>query len=357
MIGILIATTKIERMKNGSEKKENISFYMKLAKQYKIDLMFYSPYSLVNFKARIEGYVFNHEKEQWKIENLPIPKINMIRTIIQDPSILLSMRKLEEEGVIFMNKTAGRNKDKMIHFLKETELRSYVPETLPLTFNNIVSSLEWYKAIMIKPVHGSMGERIVKIDKQKDHYEVQYIYRRQHHRKVVKNHSQLFMLCNRLFQNPKGYILQPWISFMKYEESPYDIRTSVQKDQDGEWRVTGIVARVAKKDGIVTNVAQGGRAVPFYKIEPFLSYDKKEELYKFSLDLARQIEIYNPYATDLGLDIGFDDAGKLWFIEANYCDERYAYRESGDLDMWQKSYEVPFSYAYAKFQSSADGKK
>jgi hypothetical protein len=59
-------------------------------------------------------------------------------------------------------------------------------------------------------------------------------------------------------------------------------------------------------------VAQGGRAVLFKDI--------------------------HPSTADIGLDIAIDKNHKLWFIEANYCDERYFYRESSDFDMWQASY-------------------
>ncbi|WP_376768681.1 YheC/YheD family protein [Paenibacillus foliorum] len=42
-----------------------------------------------------------------------------------------------------------------------------------------------------------------------------------------------------------------------YEGRPFDLRISVQRDASGEWQLTGIVAKIASKKTLLTNIAQG----------------------------------------------------------------------------------------------------
>jgi glutathione synthase/RimK-type ligase-like ATP-grasp enzyme len=350
MIGILFSPIKLSRIAIKREEKENTDFYFQLAKEYAIDLLFYTPKDLLESTDTVEGYVYRHRNEQWSRQRIPLPRVNLIRTMLQNSAVHDKIRELELQNVVFINKTKGRNKDKINQYLNTMEVTSsYIPDSINFSFRNMLIYLKRYGKVIIKPVNGSFGERIVKVEKREAFYYVHYIHRRRQHKRVFLSTRRLFLFFRRLYKRPSIYMLQQWIDFKQYEGSSLDIRTSVQKNENGQWALTGIVARVAKKDGIVTNVAQGGKVVRFADIYRVLDEIAKEQLYELSLLLGKQLEMYNPQTADLGLDIGIDEKGKLWFIEANYCDERYAYRESSDYDMWFESYRVPFSYAYHRY--------
>lgn len=353
MIGFIFHQRRLSRIEIQRETKENIEFYIQLAKEYEIDLMFYSPDGLLGDEKAVNGYLFSHLDEQWSRQKLPLPRVNMIRTMIQDPKVHHRMGVLESHNFLFINKTQGRNKDKINQYLKEIEeTGSYIPDTTNLSFKNVLIYLNRYRKIIIKPVNGSLGERILKLEKRGSFHDLHYIRNRKQHRRVFLSTRKLYLFFKRLFRKPSFYLIQQWIDLKGYEDTPFDIRTSVQKNIEGQWSLTGIVARVAKKDGIVTNVAQGGRAVRFEEVKTVLSNEMEMKIINLSLLLAKKMEVYNPHAADLGFDIGVDENENLWFIEANYCDERYAYRESGDYEMWYQSYKVPFSYAIYKYREN-----
>lgn len=346
----MFSSQKLRRVVKGVETVENMDFYYRLAEENNVDILFYSLHSLIPHSAKVKGYLYSYQKKRLLCKAVKIPKINLVRTVIKSRRIFLKLSHLENKYQLrFLNLSKERNKyhiNKHLHAIPS--ISEYVPDTERLSYKGILSFLDKYPKVIIKPMDGAQGEKIVTLEKEESRLLVHFILHRKQHKKVISI-NKLSRIYKALFKNPKEYLIQQWINFRRYEGEKFDIRTSVQKDMNGEWKVTGIVSRVAGKNGIVTNIAQGGRAVPFRDINPFLKQKIEGEIRQASIDIASELEGLNKSTVDLGLDLGIDENDKLWFIEANYCDQRYAYRESNDLEMWQASYRTPFEYAYATY--------
>jgi len=348
MIGYIFPPNKLKRIAAGIEKTENITYYYDLAEKNKVDLLFYSLRQIDISQGIVKGFLYSYQEKKLKEQIVSIPKVNLLRTILKNKTLYEQLKELEKkEQRIFINLIPERNKFVINQFLiNKKDVSSFIPPHELLSFDNLKKFLKEKNKIIIKPVNGALGNGITVIEKDKEKYLVQSMVKKKLIRKELLQ-KELETFFQDRFKNPNTYLLQPWINFKTFENAKFDIRTSVQKDKDHKWKVTGVVTRVAQEDGILTNIAQGGRAVSFFEVKKMLEPDSLSQINQLSLKIAQYLEELYPATADLGLDIGIDDQNRLWFIEANYADQRYAYREANQLDMWFETYKTPFEYAYA----------
>jgi glutathione synthase/RimK-type ligase-like ATP-grasp enzyme len=349
MIGVIFHTRKLHRIVSGIEQRENVDYYFQIAKEHEVDLFFYSPETLLPYSLEVEGYLYSYKEEELKKRKTSIPKVNLIRTIISKESELMKVKQIEEgQNVEFINRVPRRNKYNINYYLNNIpELKGFIPHTEKLSFKTLVRNLDLSQKVIIKPFNGAHGERIVYIEKGEKLVKLRTFL---HGKKIEKVFPirKLFNQYKKL-KKPYLYLIQTYLSSYEYMGEKIDIRTSVQKDYQGVWKITGIVCRAAGKNKIVTNLAQGGRAIPFREVCTQLPLDLTQKINMLSLEVANKIENICPSLADIGLDIMIDQDYKLWFIEANFCDERYSYRESKDYDMWEATHRTPLEFALKKY--------
>src|SRR5690606_25626954 len=104
--------------------------------------------------------------------------------------------------------------------------------------------------------------------------------------------------------------------------NPIDIRVIVQrKRKSSEWIVTGKIAKVARDGYIITSAAKElvpvEEAIKRSSLNSELKQKMLNELDQVSLNTARQLEKYYTKSRLIGLDMGIDQEGKIWIIEAN----------------------------------------
>ncbi|GAA0380186.1 YheC/YheD family protein [Bacillus horti] len=354
MIGILLRFAMLQRVIMGTERNENIEYYKKLAVEHQVDVLFYCTGRIGQKKVR--GYKYSYKTQSFHRSHVDIPKVNLVRTILSTSQYFLLKKVAAKYSVIFLNLVKGRDKYKVYTYLKKMQdIKDNIPETARLSYRKLLFGLKESKKVVLKPSSGSLGRGIYTIERFNYHYLVSFIS----NGKQKKTKLPLYKLNDfykSCFSSGKMYLIQPYLHFKLYEGKKFDVRTSVQKGHNGQWSVTGIVTRVAGGKKFVTNVAQGGKVVAYKKVESTLSPEIKNKIYALSLQIAQHIETLNPSTMDLGLDIGIDEQEQLWFIEANYCDQRYAYKESMNFAMWERSYRYPFEYAlyiYKKLNNKA----
>lgn len=345
MLGIIFSKKKLARIQEGTEKNENIHFYFKLAETNKVMLFFYSIDNIDYQSRKVEGLLYSIEDRKLLRETVNIPKVNLLRTIIEEKYYHVLVELKQKYQIDFINLVPHKNKYYLLHFLLlNNKISPNIPDFTRLSYKNLICFIDLYGKILIKPINGSRGNKIFVFSKENNHYIVDYIYKKNQQKKII-NINHLYKYYKSHFPTPSLYYIQKWITFTNYEGKKFDIRTSVQKNKNGKWIVTGIVVRIARKDCFVTNIAQGGNAMSFDKIKPLLKNDAEINIKKLSINIAKAIENLYPSIADLGLDIGIDDKNKLWFIEANYYDEKYSFQLSNNLDMWFASYKHPFEFA------------
>ena len=200
---------------------------------------------------------------------------------------------------------------------QDSKLANHVPKTKWLQSSALSSMLKKYSTIYVKPDTGSSGRGIIRIKRLNDTF-CEISYKKSTVKCAIRDAMPI--LKKRMLRNKK-YIVQQGIALATYQGRPFDLRVVLQYT-DNKWNITWMSAKVAsRKNAVVTNVAQGAKDK---KIEPtirgadqnFKASEKLLELKALSYRIAKKLGSRFSVGI-LGLDMGIDRYGKIWFIEAN----------------------------------------
>jgi len=201
--------------------------------------------------------------------------------------------------------------------------------------------IQHFPSLYIKPSNGSLGLGIIRIDKWKN----RWIIRFSDSMKII-SHDQLLSILTKLTKD-RYYIIQQTVPLAKINGGAFDIRVTVQRNRIGEWQVTGMVAKAARRGKHVSNVARGGKV---YRLEPTLKKlnlnvtNTKQSIQRLAIYIAQHLNQYLPHLADIGLDIGIDKNGKPYFIEFNGRDLRYSFQLGKLHKEWYNTFKTPIAY-------------
>lgn len=207
------------------------------------------------------------------------------------------------------------------HFRGNSVVRSYLPVTARYSHDTFRTFLRTYGMIYVKPSGGSMGRGILKVWSSDGNIFV--------HKTVMKRASFTTLKSALKYidaqREGKPYIVQQGISLAKWQGRPLDIRVMMQRTTPGgEWLYSGMVAKVAGRGSVVTNVALSGGHVLLVEtaLRESLGWDgrtvrnKVKELIRIATIAAKHFDTYQ-YYRELGFDMAVDTDGRIWMIEQN----------------------------------------
>ncbi|WP_313781775.1 YheC/YheD family protein [Paenibacillus larvae] len=181
-----------------------------------------------------------------------------------------------------------------------------------------------HSILFLKPVTGSLGKGIIRIKREDSGvYSCSFS-------SLSGTRKQTFSRLSKLFNRISGklktqnYQIQQGIHLATVHRKPLDFRALVQRDSQGEWSITSVVARVAKEQHFVSNVAQGGslskvsEALERSSLSPDHRAELPAKMRRAALDIAKGIETFIPaHFAELGVDLAVDQWGKIWLLEVN----------------------------------------
>lgn len=206
---------------------------------------------------------------------------------------------------------------KHVEMLQHPVLRRYLPETYWFTSEWTIQMLMRYPTIFIKPNYGSGGSGIIRVTKMRNSTEVRCGQKRKFMRSGSLNKAI------RSYMKPsQRYLVQRGLRLAKYNGTIFDARIYMQKPKS-EWIISGMSARVAAPKQYVTNHHKGGYGKPLGEVLAILfkNNDRKvskcmKEIKNVSLLIAQKINKRHPIR-ELGIDLGIEEDGRIWIIEAN----------------------------------------
>ncbi|MBL0388808.1 YheC/YheD family protein [Tumebacillus sp. ITR2] len=204
--------------------------------------------------------------------------------------------------------------------VKSKELRGNLPDTALYSYDRLKQYVSRYGTVFVKPTLGGGGHNIFCVKKLA---EGGYLVKMQRSRLQTNSLSRVHdWIARTTRQKGRVFMIQRGIDLALWRGRPVDLRTIVQRNERGDWEVTGMFSKIAGKDLAVTNVSAGGTAHSVEEYLTALGYKREisqaliRRLRTLSLGIASQFGARYRNAI-YGLDIGLDRHGKLWLIEAN----------------------------------------
>lgn len=215
------------------------------------------------------------------------------------------------------------NKWNMYRIMKQSGPEHFLlPQTEQLTEETFLHLIKQFGSVFVKSSASWGGKNIGRARAVNG----RYIWH------VQGNAAELFKsaesLCPEVlnFAAEGDFIVQQEAPLVRFGERPFDIRTHLQKDVDGQWLYAGDLIRLGGKDSVVSNIAiSNGEVLPTSKVLnslfPLSSRQEKilHALKTASFEICRVLDHYHPFL-ETGIDFGLDEEGNLWLIEVNTDD-------------------------------------
>jgi glutathione synthase/RimK-type ligase-like ATP-grasp enzyme len=272
------------------------------------------------------GYYFENGK--WNYSKLPLPEViyNRVhsRKLEFEPSFKRFREILEKKRIPLFNDRFLSKWEVYQHLLLEEQVHPFLPETRLFSQESLHDLINKYETVFIKPVHGSQGKNIIKLKRDHDFILCQTSQNRLLDSPIKKfENSSLFFQLKPLLQN-KIYIIQQGIPLAEYQNRTMDFRVLVHKNQDAEWDITSLVARISAEQQFVSNLAKGGEMLkPNIALQDYFT---KKETIREIISVMKELAVLAANSIckhlkgitgELGIDIGVDQTGRPWIIEIN----------------------------------------
>ncbi|MDD2509783.1 MAG: YheC/YheD family protein [Syntrophomonas sp.] len=349
VVGIMAETSRISKKPFGGQ-----SFFIKQLLQSGQALgqicFAFSPFSIDWKSKSIHGYSWG--ENGWIQGHFPLPDVIYPREKAYSPVKLNIRKKLENMGVRFLNPALVGKWQTYRVITQNPSLVPYIPDTrLVNSFSQVDRMIKKYNAVYLKPIAGSQGRNIVRVVKKKNDTSYQYQY--QLNGRLIKGSaSSLAQLrsCLKPVMGNRTYIAQKQINLLQSAGNIIDVRILVQKDHSGNWDVTGMACRVGRPGSITSNISAGGsgRKLETTLKEKFPDKEKQQEIIErlrfVAVEACRTLEGTIGPCGEMGVDIGIDKGGKVWFIEANLRPARQVFTLIGEKNTRLLSVKRPMLY-------------
>lgn len=228
-------------------------------------------------------------------------------------------------------------------FQQDPEISRTLPETQVFNQQQFLSMLQLHRVIVLKPTGGAKGRGIIKVAALRN--QTLEIHYNDMKLTVIGVKKAYDMISDKIGSTP--YIIQRFITLATVEDRPIDFRVMVQRTKDTPWQVTGKVAKIAGEGYFVTNNCQSnGTAVPVEEavqrsnITPSRKDTVIDRMEALAIQAVQILEKYYPNIVVIGFDIGVDDKGELWLIEANVYPGLSLFRKLADKTMLRRILEI-----------------
>jgi glutathione synthase/RimK-type ligase-like ATP-grasp enzyme len=206
----------------------------------------------------------------------------------------------------------------------DREMTAFLPKTLKIEsvqqLKTHLEHAEFTTPVLLKPVHGSQGNGIVRINSYHDHVSAQVNMQGKMKQMQFQSKSSFFKWIQRYIKT-RNVLIQPFLTLQNDEGRPFDIRILLQKDHKGDWVERGRGTRVGKRDTFISNLHSGGQIEDYDNwMNTHFSLKRIDIEHKIRHILSRTPQLleqqFQPLF-ELGMDIGVDREGKVWIIEVN----------------------------------------
>lgn len=321
----------------------------------------FSPASIHPVSQMAKGERFDHKQDKWVKDEFPIPVMIYDRCFYSEDVLskqsMAIVRWLKNRSDITFLGSGLPNKWAIYEALATSSLSPYTPETsIARDGKMIISLLEKWKKVVLKPAFGSGGAGIYSLEKTGRKFIISSDHGGNLVQKPFQTVTETEEWLNRLFSK-REYLIQPYLELTDTENRPFDIRVLLQKDMTGAWTVRGKGIRRGSSGGILSNLSAGGDILLFEDYADTLDIRTKKfilhELEEILSKLPEILEASFPKLFELGVDIGVSKENALWVLDTNSKPGRKVI-SSTNPELKEILYKAPLDYAYTIFKNLSE---
>lgn len=291
----------------------------------------------------------------WVRRRFPLPHVLYDRGLVNG-RVMRLQHWLRHRGVEQFNSWVGSKLWVYRQIARVPELAALIPETVVLRRTaDLASMLRRHGTVYVKAAGGGKGIGIwvVSLDAGGN---FAYRYTDAHCRIRRGRTNDLSAIVHLLRSRPRQpWLIQPRIDLLRYRGRIFDVRVLVQRDGRGALHVTGSGARIGRRGSIISNIFGGGDAralEPLLEeslgLSPLEAVEMRRRIEQIALDVAELIHRAcrrTGHVGELGIDIGIDRRGRLWFFEANSRTGRNVFQLAGMQESARRALRRPMEFA------------
>ena len=284
----------------------------------------------------------------------PLPRVLLYPQVRRAPRQLVA--RLRALGTVVLSHRKIRKLETFAVLRRVPEVRRYLPLTARLTPGNLARVLHRSHDLYLKPDNLSRGRGVHRLTRAPGGgWRLTY-------RRPARNVSRYLpdveagrRALAGLLRARSVYLVQEGLALATYLGNRFDMRALVQKDGEGRWVVSGLVARIAPVGSAITSPRSGGLvALP----EQVLRYafggrgsHVLQEVKEAALAVTRGIEAALGPRYELGIDLGVLRDGTVQLIEVNGMPLKVSLHRLNDPFAMERIDRYPVHYA-ARLASS-----
>ncbi|CAM3741748.1 YheC/YheD family protein [Cohnella lubricantis] len=321
----------------------------------------------VDDNGRVNALFYRTKSRAWYRRKVRLPQMIYDRCRIQRSKRfeqLLEFRK-KYAHLLFLNRPL-RNKWTIYRTLgKVSSFRAHLPATrLYSGPEDVQSMLSRYSLLYLKPINGTGGRGILRIEKLKNG--TLLLQGRNHSRRIVQPkriyREHLSGELRSWDMRGDRYIVQQGLHIRLPNGRVHDYRLLVQKNGLGEWEVTGCAGRVGPPRSITSNLHGGGTAAPMNSLlRQWVGSESKiaqirQTAERLGIAVAKHLEANIGALCELALDLAIDRSGRVWLLEVNPKPAREVFIRAGERDVYRKALTRPLEYAMWLYRAKRSGR-
>lgn len=330
VVGIFVSLDNLPNITKGDERPDAVQ-YIKASMAEGCLCYYFSTKDIDWEQNKIKGYTFISVLNKWDYGWFPIPNViyDRHRNYFEGRKKELLEKKRKRfsnyNNLHFINSInyLGGKWQQYKLLSKYSEIKDFFPETIFYkSFNDVIRMLDKHKFVFIKSFFGSLGYGVISIEQENKQYRVNY-YDNVLKEVLLKDIAEVKKLVEH-FREGRRFIIQQGIRLMKYKNRNFDVRVFLQKDENGTWKSTRNFVRIAQGNFTLTNHSLGSDFAIYDHLLPFLNSPLGKEaipdtnkITETAIKIANCIDKEFGVEGELGLDLGIDAYGKVWFIEVN----------------------------------------
>lgn len=320
-----------------------------------LDIYVFTPADVHSSGKRIEAMVYD-EKKGWSREWRAFPDLIFDRCRIQRNHRFQQLLVFRQKygHLLFLNRPL-RNKWTIHQTLSEKAVfRQHLPETILFQdMSDVNRMLKTSSLIYLKPINGTGGRGILRVERSKEPSTVLVQGRDQKRRIITPRRVHLSRLGPLLehWNMKDKYLVQKGIQLQLPNGRVHDYRMLVQKNGEGEWELTGCAGRMGAEKSVTSNLHGGGQAVAMQRLmkqwipEEELRQEVTAAAEKFGIDVAAFLEDTYGDLCELALDLAIDKSGHIYLLEVNPKPAREVFARIGERSIYYKAITQPLEYA------------